>query len=271
MSRREGPTYDPVYDPAASAVRVRGLRRRLAADAGVLDGIDLDIRPGELVAVVGRRGSGRRTLLRALAGEGSVAGSGHVRVPDTVEHLGATPRLLTWKRVLDSVASGLVGHDTGLRARRALAAVGLAERADDFPGDLSPVDRHRADLARVFARRPELLLADAPFAPLDPASRIAVGRQLRALVDEHAPTVVLVTDDIHEAITLADRVVLLDDGAVHLDVPVFLRGRRPQAEPECAALRDYLLAEIARPSTRDEAAGARVTARGPATARRDTA
>lgn len=227
-----------------AAVRVRGLHRSFSRDGGVLNGLDLDIAAGEFVALIGRSGTGKSTLLRALAGlDRGVAGHGRVTVPDAVSVVFQDSRLLPWKRVLDNVVFGLRGADAGERGRKALEEVGLAGRERAWPFQLSGGEQQRAALARSLVREPQLLLADEPFGALDALTRIRMHALLRKLCAAHRPAVLLVTHDVDEAIVLADRVILLDAGVVRADVKVDLRHRSP-ADPEFAELRTYLLDQL---------------------------
>ena len=229
----------------APAVRVRDLHRSFNKAGGVLNGLDLDIGTGEFVALIGRSGSGKSTLLRALAGlDRDVAGHGSVHVPDKVSVVFQDSRLLPWRRVLDNVTFGLRGRSAGERGREALAEVGLEGREKAWPRELSGGEQQRAALARSLVREPELLLADEPFGALDALTRIRMHVLLRRLCEVHRPAVLLVTHDVDEAIVLADRVIVLDDGVVSSDIQVDIRGKRTQADPEFAALRARLLAEL---------------------------
>ncbi|WP_166136438.1 ABC transporter ATP-binding protein [Nocardioides ochotonae] len=232
-------------EPHGSAVRVRGLHRRFSEAGGVLNGLDLDIAPGEFVALLGRSGSGKSTLLRALAGlDRDVAGHGTIEVPTNVSVVFQDSRLLPWKRVLDNVVLGLTGKHAQARGRTALEEVGLGGRDRAWPHQLSGGEQQRAALARSLVREPALLLADEPFGALDALTRIRMHTLLRRLCEAHRPAVLLVTHDVDEAIVLADRVIVLDDGVVRSDLTVQLRGRRSQADPEFAALRTRLLGEL---------------------------
>jgi sulfonate transport system ATP-binding protein len=223
---------------------VRNLHRSFNKAGGVLNGLDLDIAPGEFVALIGRSGSGKSTLLRALAGlDRDVAGHGTIRVPGSVSVVFQDSRLLPWKRVLDNVVFGLRGKDAGARGRQALAEVGLAGRERAWPYELSGGEQQRASLARSLVREPELLLADEPFGALDALTRIKMHVLLRRLCDVHRPAVLLVTHDVDEAIVLADRVIVLDDGVVRTDVAVDLEDRT-QADPRFVELRTLLLHEL---------------------------
>ena len=229
----------------STAVRVRGLHRSFSKAGGVLNGLDLDIAPGEFVALIGRSGSGKSTLLRALAGlDRDVAGHGRVDVPGKVSVVFQDSRLLPWKRVLDNVVFGLRDKDAAERGRVALAEVGLEGRERAWPHELSGGEQQRAALARSLVRDPELLLADEPFGALDALTRIRMHVLLRKLCEAHKPAVLLVTHDVDEAIVLADRVIVLDDGVVARDIRVDLAGRRSPADPVFAALRAQLLAEL---------------------------
>jgi sulfonate transport system ATP-binding protein len=228
----------------APAVRVRNLHRSFSKSGGVLNGLDLDLAPGEFVALIGRSGTGKSTLLRALAGlDREVAGRGRIVVPDAVSVVFQDSRLLPWKRILDNIVFGLHTDDATERGRQALAEVGLEGRERAWPYELSGGEQQRASLARSLVREPQLLLADEPFGALDALTRIRMHTLLRRLCEVHRPAVLLVTHDVDEAIVLADRVILLDDGVVRTDVRVDLR-RRSQTDPHFAELRAFLLDQL---------------------------
>lgn len=217
-------------------VRAYGLGE---GDGRVLRGLDLAIAPGEFVAILGRSGSGKSTLLRALAGlDHDVHGSGTVAVPERVSVVFQDSRLLPWARVLDNVVLGLRGPDARERGRERLAEVGLAGRERAWPTELSGGEQQRVSLARSLVREPQLLLADEPFGALDALTRTRMHGLLRDLCARHRPAVLLVTHDVDEAIVLAERVVVLDEGRIALDVPVT---HRDPAEQGFAALRRRLL------------------------------
>jgi sulfonate transport system ATP-binding protein len=199
---------------AGGAVSVRDLIRSFGPK-GVLNGVDLDIAPGEFVALLGPSGCGKSTLLRALAGlDHDVRGSGIINVPERVSVVFQDSRLLPWDTVLGNVTLGLREHDAETRARKALAEVGLAGREKSWPHELSGGEQQRVALARSLVREPQLLLADEPFGALDALTRIKMHGLLRDLVAAHRPAVLLVTHDVDEAIALADRIVVLDSGRV---------------------------------------------------------
>jgi sulfonate transport system ATP-binding protein len=243
---------------STTTVRVRNLHRSFNKAGGVLKGLDLDIASGEFVALLGRSGTGKSTLLRALAGlDRDVAGHGQIRVPDAVSVVFQDSRLLPWKRVLNNVILGLRTPDAAERGRQALAEVGLAGREKAWPYELSGGEAQRASLARSLVREPQLLLADEPFGALDALTRIKMHELLQRLCEVHKPAVLLVTHDVDEAIVLADRVIVLDAGAVRTDVRVDLANRSP-GDPNFAELRSFLLGEL----RVDEHLGADVIAPG---------
>jgi sulfonate transport system ATP-binding protein len=226
------------------AVRIRNLHRSFNSDGGVLNGLDLDIAAGEFVALIGRSGTGKSTLLRALAGlDRDVAGHGQIAVPDSVSVVFQDSRLLPWKRILDNVVFGLRGAGAAERGRQALAEVGLAGRERAWPYQLSGGEQQRASLARSLVREPQLLLADEPFGALDALTRLRMHSLLRTLCEKHRPAVLLVTHDVDEAIVLADRVILLDAGVVRANVRVELT-RRTRSDAGFAEIRTYLLDEL---------------------------
>lgn len=241
---------------AGPAVEVRSLHRSFNEAGGVLNGLDLDIAPGEFVALLGRSGSGKSTLLRALAGlDRGVAGHGRVEVPERVSVVFQDSRLLPWKRLLDNVTLGLRDGDASVRGSETLAEVGLAGRERAWPHELSGGEQQRASLARSLVRDPQLLLADEPFGALDALTRIRMHTLLRRLCEVHRPAVLLVTHDVDEAIVLADRVIVLDGGVVRHDARIDLGTRRSQADPAFARLRTQLLTELGVEDDHDAVAG----------------
>jgi sulfonate transport system ATP-binding protein len=202
------------------AVRVRDLERSFTKK-GVLNGVDLDIAAGEFVALLGRSGSGKSTLLRALADiDHEAIGTGEIQLPERISVIFQDARLLPWLPVLDNVMLGISGPKD--RGRNALKEVGLADREAAWPHELSGGEQQRVALARALVREPQLLLADEPFGALDALTRIQMHALLRRLSDVHDPAVLLVTHDIDEAILLADRIVLLEDGYLSADLRVDL-------------------------------------------------
>ncbi|KQT94546.1 sulfonate ABC transporter ATP-binding protein [Marmoricola sp. Leaf446] len=236
-------TTAPVPGTGAPTVRVRGLRRAFG-DHVVLDDLDLDIAPGELVALLGRSGSGKSTLLRTLAGLDPVT-HGTAEIDGTVSVAFQEPRLLPWRRVGDNVALALRHGSRAsrrARARQTLMEVGLAEKHDVWPVTLSGGQAQRASLARALVSAPGLLLLDEPFSALDALTRIEMHDLVLALWREHRPAVLLVTHDVDEALKLADRVLVIDEGRVRHETRV--TAERPRDLAGLQDLRAELLAVL---------------------------
>ncbi|WP_263261418.1 aliphatic sulfonates ABC transporter ATP-binding protein [Pseudomonas sp. RIT-PI-S] len=216
----------------------------------VLQGVDLHIPAGQFVAVVGRSGCGKSTLLRLLAGLDK-ASSGHVGSGDssldTVRQgtrlMFQEPRLLPWKTVIENVGLGLKGHWQP-KALDALNAVGLAERAKEWPAALSGGQKQRVALARALIHEPRLLLLDEPLGALDALTRIEMQQLLERLWALHRFTVVLVTHDVAEAVAVADRVILIEEGRIGLDVPVDLPRPRQRGSHALAEVESRILARV---------------------------
>jgi sulfonate transport system ATP-binding protein len=228
----------------AAAVRLRGLTRSFDGRT-VLDAVDLDIPAGQFVALLGHSGSGKSTLLRAVAGlDHAVAGSGELTAPERVSVVFQDSRLLPWRRVLDNVLLGLDDGEARRKGREALAEVGLKGRERAWPDELSGGEAQRAALARSLVREPELLLADEPFGALDALTRIKMHTLLRELWERHRPSVLLVTHDVDEAIVLADRVLVLEDGRIGLDLTIERPHPRSYRDPLLGEYRERLLAAL---------------------------
>ncbi|KQX14363.1 sulfonate ABC transporter ATP-binding protein [Streptomyces sp. Root431] len=218
---------------------------RRFGDRVVLKEIDLALAAGEFTALLGRSGSGKSTLLRAVAGlDHDVEGSGELLVPERVSLSFQDSRLLPWLRVLDNVTLGLRGPGAHERGLTALAEVGLAGRERSWPHELSGGEQQRAALARALVRDPELLLADEPFGALDALTRIKMHDLLRELYERHRPAVLLVTHDVDEAVELADRVLVLDEGEISVDLAIDLPTPRNRRDPRFQQYRDALLAAL---------------------------
>lgn len=184
----------------------------------VLCDVSLTVGAGEIVALVGRSGSGKSTVLRVLAGlskdhtgDRTVAGAPALAFQE--------PRLFPWRSVSTNVEYGLNRFrlpraEVAARAREALADVGLADRADAWPLTLSGGQAQRVSLARALVAEPELLLLDEPFGALDALTRLTMQSLLLDLWRRHRFGVLLVTHDVNEAVALADRVLVLESGAV---------------------------------------------------------
>ncbi len=216
-------------------VRLEGVSRRFGARE-VLRDVALTIEPGSFVAVVGRSGSGKSTLLRMLAGLDR-PDAGVVELGGRAPGVGSAEtrimfqdgRLLPWRRVIDNVALGL-GRDARGRAEAALQAVGLADRAAEWPRVLSGGQRQRVALARALAAEPRLVLLDEPLGALDALTRLEMQALVEQVWQQARFTAVLVTHDVAEAAILADRILLIEDGRIGLDLVVDLpRPRRTGA------------------------------------------
>lgn len=245
-------------DPArALSLTIRGLRKSFG-DNEVLRGIDLHIPAGQSVAIVGKSGCGKSTLLRLIAGldqpsAGSIEFGDHEGAPsDHVRVMFQEPRLLPWARVLSNVEVGLGRDrekpDAKLRADDALKEVGLDEKRDQWPAVLSGGQKQRVALARALVSHPRVLAFDEPLGALDALSRISMQRLLERVWHDQGFTAILVTHDVSEAVALADRVLVIEDGRIAQDIDVDLARPRQRGSAELAALEGGILRELLKES-----------------------
>ncbi len=210
-----------------TALRVRGLSKSF--DAPVLDGIDLDVAAGALVALLGPSGCGKTTLLRLVAGferadAGTIEVGGQLvegpdcHLPPERRRIGIVPQegaLFPHLSVHANVAFGLArGERRGTRPDEVLELVGLAGLGSRMPHELSGGQQQRVALARALAPRPSLVLLDEPFSALDAGLRATVRAQVRASLQAAGAAAVLVTHDQQEALSVADVVAVGRDGRV---------------------------------------------------------
>jgi len=234
---------------------VHELRKRYG-DRPVLGGIDLDVAPSEIVAVVGPSGCGKTTLLRLVAGL-DTRYHGEIKVGDelicgphpAVGLVFQEPRLFPWLDVASNVAFGLHDRESP-RARElvsdALDAVDLSAFGGALPKELSGGMAQRVALARSLVTEPQVLLLDEPFNALDAFTRMRLQDHLLAAWRRYRPTLVLVTHDLDEAAYLADRVFVLGErpGRVIDIIPVASARPRDRRDPALAALRVALLEAV---------------------------
>jgi sulfonate transport system ATP-binding protein len=265
MNQHVAPPGVPFHDLVAgrkAPAEARGLSitidnlHKTFGEQPVLCGIDLRIEPGQFVTIVGRSGCGKSTLLRLLVGlEKPSSGSfwfgdrqdKQVQRED-IRVMFQEPRLLPWARVLSNVEVGLgtqrKSEDARDRALATLREVGLEDRRDDWPSILSGGQKQRVALARALVSRPRILALDEPLGALDALTRISMQRLLERVWLDQRYTALLVTHDVAEAVTLADRVLVIEDGRITLDLAVDVPRPRERGSPEIAALEGRILRDL---------------------------
>jgi sulfonate transport system ATP-binding protein len=233
------------------SLTIRGLRKSFG-DNEVLRGIDLHIPAGQSVAIVGRSGCGKSTLLRLIAGLETIT-SGTISLgedarPEDVRVMFQEPRLLPWARVLSNVEVGLGRErnspDAQARAESALVEVGLADKRTQWPAVLSGGQKQRVALARALVSQPRVLAFDEPLGALDALTRISMQRLLERVWHDQGFTAILVTHDVAEAVALADRVLVIEDGRIAEDFSVDIPRPRRRGSAELAALEGAILKNL---------------------------
>ena len=265
---RETEGAGPAAEGAKPLMSVRGVEREFHVGGQrihVLKGIDMELLPGQLVMLRGRSGSGKTTLLNLLGGL-DVPTKGEIIFKDRPLHrfnddertairrkeigfifqaYALMPLLSAWENVeLSLRIAGVPKRLHRELAERALTAVGLKARMNHRPFELSGGEQQRVALARSLVSEPRLLLADEPFGALDALTRIRMHDLLRRLCQRHRPAVLLVTHDVDEAVTLADRVLVLDAGRITVETTIDLSTPRSPRDPEFQEYRERLLAAL---------------------------
>lgn len=217
--------------------------KRFANGHDAIGKLTFTAQPGEFVAILGPSGAGKSTLLKIISGlDTDFVGKVPAPTSHTLGFMFQEPRLMPWLTVqqnLQLVDKGAQGD----RLQRALAQVGLNDCAALFPGQLSGGMQRRVALLRSFLVEPQLLLMDEPFQSLDAPNAEQLRTHLLALWQANKPTVLFVTHNLSEALSLADRVLFLTPGpsTIALDLPVDLPRPRGQHSAGVQALRSDLL------------------------------
>ena len=227
------------------AVAAHGVSKAFG-DKPVLHGISFDIEAGAFVSIVGKSGCGKSTLLRVLVGlETLTAGRVDGVDLDAARLVFQEPRLLPWASVRQNVAVGLGGREGAANdVEAALRDVGLGDRGDDWPSRLSGGQKQRVALARALVSHPRLLALDEPLGALDALTRIEMQALLEEVWRAQGFTALLVTHDVAEAIALSDRLLLIDNGAVALDIRIDLPRPRRRGDAAFAALEGRVLDQL---------------------------
>jgi NitT/TauT family transport system ATP-binding protein len=229
------PSTQPEAVPTGASIRVSGLGRRFETSNGMFDAIhdiDLAVHGGEFCVIVGPSGCGKTTLLRILAGlDRPTAGTMDLTGPNDTAPRNARVfqgrAVFPWLTVRQNIAYGLklrgVDRKTrGAEADKLIQIVGLERFGGSYPHQLSEGMRQRVAIARALAVDPDLLLMDEPFAALDEQTRLILQEELLRIWENTGKTVVFVTHSIDEALTLADRIVVMSaqPGTIKADIPV---------------------------------------------------
>lgn len=244
----------PDNNRQGAEVVLAGVEKSFGANT-VLSRLDLTIRAGQFLSIVGKSGCGKSTLLRLLTGlDAPSRGEVLVDGAPVEDQLGSIrlmfqePRLLPWASVIDNVSLGLPGGGAA-RARRDLAEAALYEvqlpgKAGDWPSSLSGGQRQRVALARALVSRPRLLALDEPLGALDALTRLVMQDLILQVKRDDGFTAVLVTHDVAEAVALSDRVIVLDAGRIAHDVVIDIPHPRPRGDARLAAFEAEILAAI---------------------------
>jgi sulfonate transport system ATP-binding protein len=243
-------------EPRGVGISIRGLNKSFG-DVPVLRDLDLDVPAGQFLAIVGKSGCGKSTLLRLLVGlDTPTSGTVDFITPDAKPSDAASrivfqePRLLPWASVIDNVVVGLgegvPKAQARQRAEAALAEVQLAEKAGEWPSRLSGGQRQRAALARALVSQPGFLALDEPLGALDALTRITMQSLIERVWQEQGFTALFVTHDVTEAVALADRVIVLDEGRIALDISIDHTRPRERGAADLAEIEGRLLKGIFR-------------------------
>lgn len=216
----------------------------------VLKDINLSIKKGQFVAIIGQSGSGKSTFLRLAAGLDELT-EGKLLYNQTsldqsninVTMMYQDSRLLPWKTVIENINLGLEKKGEE-QAEQVLGAVGLSEHKDKWPAQLSGGQQQRVALGRALIHEPSLLLLDEPLSALDAFTRLEMQNLIETIWNKSGFTTLLVTHDVREAIRLADRIILIEDGNLSMDLEIDYPRPRQLSDAKLAVLEEQILNRI---------------------------
>lgn len=238
------------------SIDIKNVEKKFGAHT-VLKNINLNIKAGEFIAIVGKSGCGKSTLLRLISNL-EAATSGIIDIKDEdgevpregIKFLFQEARLLPWKKVWKNIA--LVSDDKSREsAINALKSVMLKDKADQWPDTLSGGQKQRVSLARALSSKPKILLLDEPLGALDALTRIDMQVLIENLWREKGFTVILVTHDVSEAVYLADRVILIEEGEITMDERISL-ARPRQRDSSFAYFEEKILNRVLDQTNKDD-------------------
>lgn len=223
----------------------------------VLEKLDLTVQQGEFISIVGRSGCGKSTFLRLLAGLDEPT-TGDIQlnqqtikgINPEVRVMFQESRLLPWMTVVENVEIGLNDQSSLSKEEKRKQALGMLEqvglkgRENEWPHVLSGGQKQRVSLARALISRPKLLLLDEPLGALDAFTRLEMHQLILKLWHEHRFTAFLVTHDVAEAISLADRILLLEKGKIAMDLPVEIERPREREDHHVSELETKVIRRV---------------------------
>lgn len=240
-------------------VRFQGVTKSFGPGATILDGIDLKAQRGDFISLIGPSGCGKSTILKLMsgllpltAGEIVIDGMAPVDAREELFYVFQEATLLPWLSVRDNVEMplkilGRPKHERAAASAKALAQVGLTERADYYPRQLSGGQKMRVSIARALSISPDLLLMDEPFGALDEMTRDHLNEELLSIRQQHPWTVFFVTHSVSEAVFLSNRIIVLsaNPGRIYQEIHVpfaYPRTEETRSSPEY----QQLVAEVSR-------------------------
>lgn len=242
-------TLTKINDHSAVKIELKNISKSFGENE-VLRNIDLTFERGEFIAIIGKSGSGKSTLLRLIANlEKATAGSllfdgvPASRSDKKVTMMYQDARLLPWKNVINNVGIGIDG-DWTKQAKEALDAVGLLDFIEQWPKNLSGGQRQRVALARALIHEPALLMLDEPLSALDALTRIEMQNLIESIWLRSRFTTLLVTHDVGEAVRLADRIILIENGTIAMDKKIISSRPRVMSDSKLVQLEEEVLNRI---------------------------
>lgn len=241
-----------------SVISIENVSKRYGIGELVLDDVSLDVKPGEIIAILGKSGCGKSTLLNLIGGfeqitEGTILLHG-AKVEKPTKRcimLMQNYGLLPWRSVRKNVELALESSQVpkaeyAERVHHYLRMVGLENKQNVFPSELSGGMQQRVAIARALAIQPEVILMDEPFAALDTFTRYYLQDELLTIQREENTTIVLVTHDIDEAIYLADRIFIMspNPGRIHKEIQIKVSKPRDRSDSEFQHYREVIFNEF---------------------------